>query len=249
MAVLAGCISDRARRRSRRHAGVYRARQLAGEIASVRSDLFCSGSSPKLFSGRRLYSVTTDERRRLDQDSAATVRLLGAPTLDRPVDQVIRQCLERDPGKRPDSASSIAGMLAADEQPTELGRESLTSPAPIRDSPDIRGLRPRVAWAVLGAIIAGALAIASGPLALRSSDLPMAPQVLAARAQQLLASVGYEAEPTDSAFWFSARMPRFFLRRSGTAIQFVYRQSLHPRQNLSTSSRRTTTSDTRAAPQ
>ena len=186
-------ISDRARAEEVAGTPAYIApEQLAGEVASVRSDLFSLGLILyELFAGRRLYSVTTlDERRRLDQDSAATRRLLGAPTLDRLVDQVIRQCLERDPDKRPDSASSIAGTLAVDEQPTELGRESLTSPATIRDSPDIHGLRPRVAWAVLGAIIAGTLAIASGPLALRSSDLPMAPQMLAARAQQLLASIG-----------------------------------------------------------
>ena len=222
-------ISDRARAEEVAGTPAYIApEQLAGEVASVRSDLFSLGLILyQLFAGRRLYSVTTlDERRRLDQDSAPT-RLLGAPTLDRLVDQVIRQCLERDPDKRPDSASSIAGTLAVDEQPTELGRESLTSPATIRDSLDVHGLRPRVAWAVLGAIIAGTLAIASGPLALRSSDLPMAPQMLAARAQQLLASIGSEANHTDNAFWFSARTPRFFLRRSG-AIQFVYRQSPSP---------------------
>ena len=223
-------ISDRARAEEVAGTPAYIApEQLAGEVASVRSDLFSLGLVLyQLFAGRRLYSVTTlDERRRLDQDSAVTGRLLGAPTLDRLVDQVVRQCLERDPERRPDSASSIAGTLAVDQHPTELGIESLTSPATIRDSPDIHGLRPRVAWAVLGAIIAGTLAIASGPLALRSSDLPIAPQMLAARAQQLLASIGYEASHTDNAFWFSARTPRFFLRRSG-AIQFVYRQSPPP---------------------
>ena len=33
--------------------------------------------------------------------------------------------------------------------------ESLMSPTTPRNSPDIHGLRPRVAWAILGTIIAG----------------------------------------------------------------------------------------------
>jgi serine/threonine-protein kinase len=199
--------------------------QLAGDTASIRSDLFSLGLILyELFSGRRVYSATTlDERRRMDHDAAAAAILRATP-FDRTIDEVIRQCLERDPAKRPDSAESIARALATDDQPTVLGTLSLASPATTGDAPDIHGLRPRVAWPVLLSIVAGALAIASGPGALRSSDLPMTPQVLAARAEQLLSSVGYDANRVDSAFWFSATSPRFFGAGSTAPVLFVYRQ-------------------------
>ena len=66
-------------------------------------------------------------------------------------------------------------------------------------------LHPAQAWALLGAIVAGTLAVATQAhvMNVAPADVPKPPEVLAERARNILASVGADGVKADSAFWFA----------------------------------------------
>ena len=69
-----------------------------------------------------------------------------------------------------------------------------------------RGALQRVqAWALLGAILVGTLAVATQAhlATVAPSDVPKPPEVLAERARKILANVGAGDVGVDSAFWFT----------------------------------------------
>jgi hypothetical protein len=99
-------------------------------------------------------------------------------------------------------------------------------------------LHPAPAWALLGAVLVGIVAIATRAdvLTVVPSDLPKPPEVLAERARNILTGVGADDMEVDSAFWFdvdaSRTSPSALPGAESTApgverptIAFVYRQS------------------------
>ena len=87
--------------------------QLAGDAATVKSDLYALGLVLyELFTGKRPF-VATDPRElaRLQQETEPTTPSSHVEGFDPAVEGVILRCLRKDPRERPSSALSVAAAL------------------------------------------------------------------------------------------------------------------------------------------
>jgi serine/threonine protein kinase len=87
--------------------------QLAGQPASVRSDLYALGLVLyELWTGRRAFSGASLEELRKKRETGPPPEMKEtARDVDPAVDRVVVQCLEPDPAKRPGSAMQVAAAL------------------------------------------------------------------------------------------------------------------------------------------
>ena len=148
------------------------------------------------------------------------------PGIDPATDRIIRACLERDPLKRPASALAVALLLpGGDPLAAAMAKGVALSPEMIAAAGPRGALSPAHAWALLGAVLVGTLAVATQAHVANvlPADVPKPPEVLAERARNILAAVGGGHDETDSASWFVFDESRD--SRSGTTVRFVYRQS------------------------
>jgi serine/threonine-protein kinase len=118
--------------------------------------------------------------------------------VDPAVERVILRCLQAKPGLRPASAIAVAA-LAAGETP---------SPEMVVAAGERAGMRPRVAVPVFALVLAGIAVSCAMTVARSGLDLAAprySPEVLRARARDLLPKLGYPGDPADewSAFnWY-----------------------------------------------
>lgn len=179
--------------------------QHAGETASTASDIYALGLVMfELFTGQRC----ADARRGLDPGEAADASLRsdpGAAALPAgDVRDLVSQCLQRDPARRPASAAEVlarlpggdplAAALAAGETPTP---EMVAAVA-------LRGdITPRVAWAALVASLVALLLL--GAMQRTTSQIGTlrhavrSPDVLAERAREVRSLLEWQADVADEA--------------------------------------------------
>jgi serine/threonine protein kinase len=179
--------------------------QLAGKEVSTRSDIYSLGLV--------LYEVFTGKRAL----SPETLRTDGARTPSRPssvvkdlnpvIERVILRCLEEEPSARPATVLSVAAaMPGGDPLAAALAAGETPSPQLVAASGETSGLRPRVAalcfagvLVVLGVLVSFFSTHYSG---LKKMDLQLTPEVLAHKAREITAKLGYAERPADSAFSF-----------------------------------------------
>ena len=146
--------------------------QLLGKDVTARSDIFALGLVLcELFTGRRAFTATTIAELQTQQQSRAiTPPSMVVSAMDPAIERAILRCLEPDPDRRPASALSVsAGLPGGDPLAAALAAGETPSPEMVAAAGGGIGLRPAVAWAVLGAILIGtAITVV---LALRSSPL------------------------------------------------------------------------------
>lgn len=161
-------------------------------------------------------------------------------TLDPAIERAILRCLDPDPARRPSSALAVSAALpGGDPLAAALAAGETPSPEMVAAAGQGAGLRPRVAWAVLVAAIAGA-AIAYA-LSVRGSmlvtlDPRLPPEVLAQNARDVLEDLGYADRPRDAAYGFGWNdlLAGQLLSADGAAggapspLFFWYRQSPEP---------------------
>ncbi len=179
--------------------------QLAGQPASIRSDIYALGLILfEIFTGRRAYDAKTlDDLKQLHDARTLTTPSSIVRDLDPAIERIILRCLDRDAERRPPSALTVAAALpggnpladalAAGETPSP----DLLAAAGESEALGVgRGLAA-VAFVVAGIVIV-ALLSARGSVA-GLSPLEKPPAVLADRAQQVLAALGYTEPVADSA--------------------------------------------------
>ena len=209
--------------------------QVAGDRATERTDLYSLGLVLyELYTGRRLFAAQTLEERERVNDEAPLAHSL--PGMDAEIQRVIHSCLERDPEKRPESAVAIAASLpGGDPVAAAIARGAVPSPEMIAAAGPRGAVHPAHAWAMLGTILVGLLAIAQHAhvVNVSPSDVPKPPAVLAERARTILASIGADVVGMDTASWFDFDdAPLAGASTSGelsvddkqTRVKFVYRQ-------------------------
>jgi serine/threonine-protein kinase len=182
--------------------------QLAGKEVSPRSDIYALGLV--------LYEVFTGKRAFAEKLAGAAAVHPGDRTPSRPssvvkdldpiVERVILRCLEVEPTARPATALAVAAaMPGGDPLAAALAAGETPSPQLVAASGETAGLRPRIAVTCLIAILLG-LAVGAY-LTIRYSavekmHLEQTPEVLAHKAHEIVARVGYPEKPADSGFGF-----------------------------------------------
>jgi serine/threonine-protein kinase len=183
--------------------------QLAGQPASIRTDLYALGLVLfEIFTGRRVYDAKTlGDLKQLHDTGSVTTPSSVVRDLDPTVERVILRCLDKDPQKRPGSALAVAAaMPGGDPLAAALAAGETPSPAMLVAAGETDALDVRLGLAAVAFVVAGVILVAS--LSARTTiagrvPLDKPPAVLADRAQQILQSLGYTDPPADSAYDFA----------------------------------------------
>jgi serine/threonine-protein kinase len=179
--------------------------QLAGREATVRSDVYALGLVLyELFTGRRPFAAHTVAQALDERSSGLPSRPSShVDDLDPAAERAILSCLDPDPEQRPGSALAVAAAFpGGDPLAAALAVGETPSPELVAAAPTEAGIRPGIAVAgvvfCLAAILAGQwmehrLLVAPGG---------KPPVVLADRAAELLARLGYPTEGHDTAWGY-----------------------------------------------
>jgi serine/threonine-protein kinase len=196
--------------------------QLAGTEVSIKSDLYSLGLVlHELFTGKRVFEADNLSDLSRLHETSMTTSLTRTSQLDPSVDRVIHRCLERDPAQRPRSALAVAaGLPGADPLAAALAAGETPSPEMVAEAGGEGSLSPAIAVPLLLFALIGAIAI--GVLQSRQSlsgwvPMELPPAVLDVRAQEIIATLGYNGETGDTASGFAAASNYFsWLRREGS---------------------------------
>lgn len=225
--------------------------QLAGKEVTTKSDVYALGLVLyEIFTGKRAFeSKSAAELLRLEESSSPTRPSSLVKDLEPGIERVILRCLASDPAKRPASVLAVlAGLPGGD--PLEAAIAAGETPSPEA----VAAAGPETAFSVSAAAICAALAIAgvivyaflTGKISLFARiPFEQPPEVLRAKANELLVSLGYSERPGDYNFGFAydasftrlqdaSRAARLFVpgQRQHPPVWFWYRQS--PRKLLPT---------------
>ena len=135
--------------------------QMDGERVTEQTDVYALGLVLyELYAGRRLFPVQTYEER--DRIGHRQSNAQVPPGIDPEIERLIQACLESEPARRPSSALAIAARLpGGDPLAAAVADGVVPSPEMVAAAgPEVRCI-PRQAWALLGAVLVGTLAIAT----------------------------------------------------------------------------------------
>jgi serine/threonine-protein kinase len=181
--------------------------QLKGEAVTERSDIYSLGLTLyEVFTGKRAFETRTlAEALRARAESTPRTPSQYVPDLDQAVERAILRCLEPDPALRPASVIAVASALpGGDPLAAALAAGETPSPRVVADAGQTTGFAPRQALLALGGAFLGIALVVV--INLRSSRLDriglQAPDVLAQKARETLARLGYANAPFDRAAGF-----------------------------------------------
>jgi hypothetical protein len=216
--------------------------------ATAQSDLYSLGLILyEAYTGKRPFrAATVAEWQRAHSDSAPTHPSAIVAEIEPAVERIILRCLEKDPAKRPLSASQVAAALpGGDPLAAALAAGETPSPALVAASGE-EGTLPRArAWLWLsGCLVSLLLAIPlAGLLHLPNLVPSRDPLLQVAEVRSILGGLGLAEAPADSRWWYRSdedsmrrlaqQTPpsaRFTPSRSPVqgALIFCYRQSSRP---------------------
>jgi serine/threonine-protein kinase len=180
--------------------------QLQGREVTVRSDVYGLGLLLyELFTGRRAFSGrSVAELTRKHRDERPIEPSALVPGLSAAVEQAILTCLEKEPRRRPSSALVVLGLLTGSD-PLEAAIQAGETPSPelVAAAGEREGLRPPVAWGLLGFVLAGLVAapfVAAFFQMLPRLPAPKPPAALEDRAREFVRGMGVAAPPVDDAW-------------------------------------------------
>ena len=184
--------------------------QLAGRPASIRSDIYALGLILfEIFTGKRAYDAKTiGDLRQMHDSGALTTPSAIVRDLDPAVERLILRCLDRDPDRRPASALAVAAALPGGNPLADaLAAGETPSPDLLAAAGETEALGVAPGLGLVAFIVAGVLLISALSARISISGLvPLdkPPAVLADRAQQIIASLGYTDPVADSSSGFTA---------------------------------------------
>jgi len=177
--------------------------QLAGGQVTAASDIFALGLVLyELFTGKRaLGASNVAELVALHEGDAIPPPSALVSNLSPEVDRAVMRCLRRDPAERPASARAVAAALpGGDPLAAALAAGETPSPEMVAAAGSSGVISVRVAALGVAFVAASLLAITvayQSVLLVNRVPLDRGPDVLADRAQSLLAELGYP--PSDRA--------------------------------------------------
>ena len=169
----------------------------------------------ELFTGRS--AITGDSMPRLREAHEAYAPNPPSSvndSLSPEIDQLILDCLEKDPRRRPASALAVAARLpGGDILEAALAAGETPSPDMVADAGDVGGLSKTMIMVCAAAVFAGIVAatwLADQASLLGTIPFDKPPAVLLDRARQVCDRLGYTDDPGDEAY--ELREDRAYLR-------------------------------------
>jgi serine/threonine protein kinase len=176
--------------------------QLAGREVSTRSDIYALGLVLyEVFTGKRAFAEKPagDLGDRTPSRPSSVVK-----DLDPIIEKVILRCLETEPSSRPATALAVAAALpGGDPLAAALAAGETPSPQLVAASGETAGLRPKIALACFGGLLltlAAVVLLAMHYSGLERMHLEQTPEVLAQKAREMTARLGYPGRAFDSAY-------------------------------------------------
>ena len=187
--------------------------QLQGREATARSDLYAVGLVLyEVFTGSRVFSGPA-------RGTVAAPSLL-VKDLSPAIDRLVLGCLDDDPQRRPASAMAVAQALPGGD-PVAAAMRAGQTPSPEMVAASRATVRLSVRAITACFLAAVALLIAAYVISPHNQDIGIAPpdvppEALVARARDIAASAGYDAQPRDHAFGFERDRARLaYLKAHG----------------------------------
>jgi serine/threonine-protein kinase len=191
--------------------------QLQGQGVTTRSDIYALGLVLyEIFTGKRAIDATTilDARLHYARGSHLIPPSKWVADLDPSVERAILRCLEPDPARRPASPIVVAASLPGGD-PLQAALAAGETPSP--EMVAAAGSRDTMRAAVGAALVAGIVVMTLTAVWLRTQvnlaarmPFDMSPEVLAHKARETIAALGYRTPPADTAYGFTYNTP--FLR-------------------------------------
>ncbi len=180
--------------------------QIEGQEQTVKSDIYSLGLVLyELFTGQRAFEASSlnDMIKLRRSDTAPTTPTSIVKDLDPVVEKVIDRCIQKDPSLRPSSALQVAAALpGGDPIAAALAAGETPSPEMVAAAPTEGALKPAIGFALL-AVFVGVLALSCWltkyTAVYRMTPLDQSPEVLRARARDVIRKLGYSDQPVDSA--------------------------------------------------
>jgi hypothetical protein len=183
--------------------------QLAGKEVTTKSDIYSLGLILyEITTGKRAFEASTiPELIRVRDEGQITGPSTLVRDLDPLLERVILRCLDQDPSQRPASALQVAAALpGGDPLAAALAAGETPSPEMVAASGAKEGLAPKIAAGMLLAVAVGLLlAIIIADRYTLNNRIPLdnPPEVLIARAKEILRNLGYPSPQTDAASGFA----------------------------------------------
>jgi protein kinase-like protein len=180
--------------------------QLAGKELGVSSDIYSLGLVLyEIFTGKKAFEAASlSELLKLRRSATSPTNPTSiVKDLDPVIERVIDRCIQTDPDQRPSSALQVAAALpGGDPLAAALAAGETPSPEMVAAAPKEGVLKPPVAAALLGSVfvlLAICCWLTKYTAIYRMTSLDKPPEVLKARAIDIIKSLGYTQQPLDSA--------------------------------------------------
>lgn len=185
--------------------------QITGREISAKSDIYALGLVLyEIFTGKQAFSADSiHELIRKHQTETPTNPSDFVKGIDPLVENIISQCLEKNPKDRPPSALHVA-MALPGGNPLQVALEAGETPSPemVAAVPKKGSLKPFVAVACLSAVVVmlAFIILFSGKVKHHEwIPLEKSPEVLAERADSILKKLGYANASVDTDFGFDEK--------------------------------------------
>jgi len=181
--------------------------QLAGKEVSTLSDIYALGLVLyEIFTGKRAFAEKAAGVSRGNGDNTPSRPSSVVKDLDPIIEKVILRCLEENPTSRPPNALAISAALpGGDPLAAALAAGETPSPEMVAAAGETVGLRPRVAVICFAAVLLALGGVTFFGIHYSGLDrmrLDLTPEVLAQKAREMTARLGYPERPLDSAWGF-----------------------------------------------